>query len=70
MLEQIGILLFPEVLWIETVCVTYRIHSIAVCVLIESLTHLRLPTLPLICAIHDITVAVKKIAQNPAMLAS
>ena len=40
-----------------------------------ALTHLRLPThpatpYPLIRAICDITVAVKKVAQNPAALAS
>ena len=38
----------------------------------EGLTSLRLPTLQpdhlLICATHDITVIVKKIVQNPAML--
>ena len=52
-------------------------------VLIESLTHLRLPTLPyhplhlsclpahlLLHATCDITVPVKKVAQNPAVLAS
>ena len=48
----------------------------------EGLTYLQLPTLlhrpphpfspshPFICAIRDITVAVKKVAQNPAVLAS
>ena len=47
-----------------------------------TLTHLRLPTLPhysphpppthppLILAIHDITVVVNKVDQNPAVLAS
>ena len=38
-----------------------------------SVTHLRLPTHPchpLIYAIPDITVTVKKVAQNPAVLAS
>ena len=38
-----------------------------------ALTHLQLPThprYPLICAICDITVTVKKVAQNPAVLAS
>ena len=50
-------------------------------VLIEDLTHLRLPTLPhhpshsspthpLIFATHDITVVGKIVAQNPAVLAS
>ena len=58
------------ILWIVTVCATYWTHTIAVCVLIVALTHLRLPTHPLICAICDITVAVKKVVQNPAVLAS
>ena len=45
-------------------------------VLMEGLTRLRLPTRPLhpphplICAIRYITVVVKKVAQNPAVLAS
>ena len=54
----------------------------AVCVLMEALTRLRLPTLPhhpphplppahpLIRAIRVITVAVRKAAENPAVLAS
>ena len=55
----------------------------AICVLMGALTSLRLPTLPyhpahpplfppthpLIHAIHVITVAVKKAAENPAVLA-
>ena len=52
------------ILWIVTVCATYWTHTIAVCVLMVVLTCLRLPTFPrhpLICAISDITVAVKKL---------
>ena len=59
-----------HVLWIETVCVTYWTHSIAVCVLVEALTCLWLPAHPLICAICVIAVAVRKAAQTPAVLAS
>ena len=61
------------VLWFVAVCATYWTHTTAVCVLMVALTHLRLPTHPrhpLIRAICDITVAVKKVAQNPAVLAS
>ena len=65
------------VLWIVAVCATYWTHTTAVCVLMVALTCLRLPTHPrhpathpLIRAICDITVAVKKVAQNPAVLAS
>ena len=69
------------ILWIVTVCATYWTHTTDVCVLMVALTHLWLPTHPrnppplppthlLICAICDITVTVKKVAQNPAMLAS
>ena len=60
------------VLWIVAVCATYWTHTTAVCVLMVALTCLRLPTYPhpLIRAICDITVAVKKVAQNPAVLAS
>ena len=36
----------------------------------EGVTCLQLPTHPLIHAIPDITVAVKKVAQKPAVLAS
>ena len=70
-------------LWIVTVYATYWTHTTAVCVLVVALTRLRLsthprhplssshlPTHPLICAICDITVAMKKVAQNPAVLAS
>ena len=60
------------ILWIKTVSVTYWRYSIAVCVLLEGIIHLQLPTylhhppnpLPpaslLICTMHDITVTVKK----------
>ena len=67
------------VLWIVAVCATCWTHTTAVCVLMVALTRLRLPTQPttplppphpLIRAICDITVAVKKVAQNPAVLAS
>ena len=64
------------VLWIVAVCATYWTHTTAVCLLMVALTCLRLPThppltpRPLIRAICDITVAVKKVAQNPAVLAS
>ena len=55
------------ILWIVAACATYWTHSTAVCLLMVGLTCLRLPTHPrhpLIHAICDITVAVKKIAQN------
>ena len=65
------------VLWIVAVCATYWTHTTAVCLLMVSLTPLRLsthphhpPTHPIIHAICDITVAVQKVAQNPAVLAS
>ena len=58
------------ILWIVAVCATYWIHTTAVCLLMVALTRLRLPTHPLIRAICDITVAVKKVAQKPAVLAS
>ena len=62
------------ILWIVAVCATYWIHSTAVCLLMVGLTRLRLPTHPpahpLIHAICDITVTVKKVAQKPAVLAS
>ena len=56
-------------------------HSTAGCVLMEGITHLRLPTPhhqphpllpapPLIHTTCDITAAVKKVSQNPAVLAS
>ena len=52
------------------VCATYWTHTTAVCVLMVALARLQIPTHPLIRAICDITVAVKKVAQNPAVLAS
>ena len=69
------------VLWIVAVCVTYWTHTTAVCLLMVALARLRLPTHPrhppipaiphpLIRVICDITVTVKKVAQNPAVLAS
>ena len=61
------------ILWIVAVCATYWTHTTAVCLLMVALTRLRLlthPTTPLICAICDITVAVKKVAQKSAVLAS
>ena len=66
------------ILWIVTNCATYWTHSIAVCVFNGSLnlpltSHSPLPPPPphsLIHAICDITVAVKKVAQNAAVLAS
>ena len=67
------------ILWIVAVYVTYWTHSTVVCLLMVGLTHLRLPTHPrhppipshpLIHAICDITVAVKKVAQKPAVLAN
>ena len=41
----------------------------------EGIPYLKLPTThpthpPLLCAVHDITVVVKEVAQNPAVLAS
>ena len=73
------------ILWIVAVCATYWTHSTAVCLLMVGLTRLRLPTHPrppphpppppppthpLIHAIYDITVTVKKVAHKPAVLAS
>ena len=67
------------ILWIVAVCATYWTHSTAVCLLMVGLTCLQHPTHPrpplppahpLIHAICDITVTVKKIAQKPAVLAS
>ena len=63
------------ILWIVAVCATYVwTHTTDGCVFNGSLnllsaSHPRHPH-PLICAICDIKVAVKKVAQNPAMLAS
>ena len=69
------------ILWIVTVCTSYWTHTTAVRVLMVALTHLRLPThpyhppplpthSPFMRAICDIIVSVKKVAQNPAVLAS
>ena len=57
------------ILWIVTLCATWT-HTTAVCILMVALTRLQLPTLPLIHAICDITVIMKKVAQNPAVIAS
>ena len=67
--------LSQPILWIVAVCATYWTHTTAVCLLMIALTHLQLPnslppTHPLIRAICDIAVAVKKVAQKPAVLAS
>ena len=62
-----------SILWIVAVCATYWTHTTAVCLLMVALTCFWLPTHPchpLIHAICDITVAVKKVAQKPAVLAS
>ena len=58
------------ILWIVAVCATFWTQTTAVCLLMVALTCLRLPTHTLICAICDITVAVKNVAQKPAVLAS
>ena len=51
------------ILWIVAVCATYWTHTAAVCLLMVALARLRLPTPhPLIRAICDITVTVKKVA--------
>ena len=61
------------ILWIVAVCATYWTHTTAVCVLMVALTRLQLPTHPrhppspthpLIHAIRDITVAVKKLLKT------
>ena len=70
--------LSQPLLWIVAVCATYWTHATAVCLLMVALTRLRLPTHPhhpppthpLIRAICDSTVALKKVAQNPAVLTS
>ena len=62
--------LSQPILWIVAVCATYWTHTTAVCLLMVALTCLQLPTHPLIHAICDITVTVKKVAQKPAVLAS
>ena len=70
------------ILWIVDVCATYWTHTTAVCVLMVALARLRLPTHPATLIPHplppthpliricDITVAVKKVAQTPAVLAT
>ena len=61
------------ILWIVAVCATYWTHTTAVCLLMVALARLQLPTHPhhsLIRAICDITVAVKKVTQKPAVLVS
>ena len=71
--------LSQPILWIVTVCAIYWTHTTAVCILMVASTCLWLPTHPhkplppsnlFIRAICDITVAVTKVAQNPAVLAS
>ena len=62
--------LSQPILWIVTVFATYWTRSTAVYVLMVAITRLQLPTHPLISATCDITVAVKIVAQNPAVLAS
>ena len=61
--------LSQPILWILTVCATYWTHTTAVCVLMVGLTcPLPPPSHPLTRTICDITVAVKKVAQNSAVL--
>ena len=62
------------ILWIVAVCATYWTHTTAICVLVRGSLNPPSaslpPTQPLICTICDITVAVKNVTQNPAVLAS
>ena len=64
------------ILWTVTVCAIYWTHTTAVCVFNGSLNPPSASHPPpppphlLIRAICDITVAVKKVALNPAVLAS
>ena len=64
------------VLWIVAVCATYWTHTTAVYVLMAALTRLWLPTHPHhppptpLYVPSVILVAVEKVAQNPAVLAS
>ena len=62
------------ILWIEIICATYWTYSITVCVLVEALTHLQLPTLPHhpphlllpptpTCAIRVIIVTARKLLE-------
>ena len=55
---------------VDCACIYPLLKTQNHCVLMEGVTHLWLPTHPLIHTIPDITVAVKKVAQNPAVLAS
>ena len=62
--------LSQPILWIVAVCATYVwTHTTAVCVFNGSL-NLFSASHPLIRAICDVKVAVKKVAQNLAVLAS
>ena len=45
-------------------CVPYWRHSTTVCVLMEAVTHLRLPTHPLTHATYDITIAMKNLLKS------
>ena len=69
--------LSQPILWIVVVCATYQTNTTVACLLMVALTRLQLPTHPrhppphhpppthpLICAICDITVAVKKLLKN------
>ena len=57
------------------VSVPYLGHTAAVCLLVDGMAHLRLPTRPhrpltlLINSIRDITAVGKKLSQNPAVSA-
>ena len=58
------------ILWIVAVCATYWTHSTTVCLLMVGLTRLRLPINPrhpLIYAICDVTVAVKKLLKTSSV---
>ena len=69
------------ILWIVAVCATYWTHTTAVCLLMVALTYLQLPTHPRhtpspshqptpLYMLSVILVAVKKVAQKPAVLAT
>ena len=67
--------LLPTTVWtypvIVAVYVDYWMYSTAVCVLMEGIAHLRLPTHPPpIHAIRDITAVEEKLSQNPAVSAT
>ena len=64
-LQPMTVLAYP----VDCDCLCYLLDT-AVCVLMVALTCLWLPTHPLIHAICDITVTVKNVVQNPAVLAS